>query len=130
MDSDLSWQGECQNVLASAEGCMHLSLFHFMFVLERKIHLRIFLLKDKGVLPIERDNRPISLSSNWGRVMCGQFFKAGYWIGYLTSLFLPLASSIVIEQLLLLFLWHQASFVIVTFRLAKGCSFAWGPPSL
>lgn len=55
-DSDLSWRGEFSNVLASAKGYIHLSLFHFMFVLERKRRFRIFLLEGNGVLPFERDN--------------------------------------------------------------------------
>lgn len=108
---------------------MHLFLFHFMFVLGRKTHFRIFLLEGKVVLCWK--GQWISLSSNRGRVRRGYFFKGECWMSYLTSLFLPLAStSVVAEQLLLLFLWHQATFVVVTFRLAKGCNFAWGPPSL
>lgn len=55
-DSDLSWRDEFSNALASAKGYIHLSLFHFMFVLERKIHFKVFLLEGKGILPFERDN--------------------------------------------------------------------------
>lgn len=46
------------------------------------------------------------------------------------SFFLWSLLLVVIKQLLFLFLWQQAPFVVVTFRLAKGCNFAWGPPSL
>lgn len=43
------------------------------------------------------------------------------WTGYLISLFFPLAPFVATEQLWLMFLWHQATFVVVTFRLAQGC---------